>query len=196
MNRHLPKVLLAFAGLLLILALINLDGGEDPHRGSGKESDPRAPAEGGSGSTIEGQDMPANHDQLMQIENLKGMLEKNPADSEHWIMLGNLYYDIGKFAQALGPYEKALLLAPANENVRVDYAVCLFNTGQDGKAIQELDKVVLANPNHQTATYNLGVIHLHAGNKDRARQYWNRTLQINATTDLASKARDALDRLK
>jgi cytochrome c-type biogenesis protein CcmH/NrfG len=132
----------------------------------------------------------------VQIENLKGMLEKNPADTEHWIMLGNLYYDIGKFAQALEPYEKALLLAPANENVRVDYAVCLFNSGQDGRAIQELEKVVLANPNHQTATYNLGVIHLHAGNKDRARQYWNRTLQINATSDLASKARDALDRLK
>ena len=140
--------------------------------------------------------MPPNHDMLMQTKMLEDYLKNNPGDLEHLIMLGNLYFDLGRFDAAVDPYQKALKLKPDNDNVRVDYAVSLFNTGKGDSAVKELEQVIQHNPKHQTAYYNLGVIHLHLKHSDKAKMYWEHVLHIDPDTELAKKAKISLAKIQ
>ncbi len=139
--------------------------------------------------------MPQNHDLLMQAKLLEDRVKQNPDDLEHLILLGNLYFDLGRFDAAIDPYQKALKLKPDNDNVRVDYAVSLFNTGNGETAIRVLDHVIEHNPKHQTAYYNLGVIHMHMNHKDKAKMYWEHVLHIDPNSELAAKAKISLTRI-
>lgn len=136
--------------------------------------------------------MPPNHDLLMQTKMLEDYLKNNPGDLEHLIMLGNLYFDLGRFDDAINPYLKALSIKPDLDDVRVDYAVSLFNTGKGDAAVKELEQVIQHNPKHQTAYYNLGVIHLHLKHSDKAKMYWEHVLHIDPDTELAKKAKISL----
>ncbi|MBX7150973.1 tetratricopeptide repeat protein [bacterium] len=147
-------------------------------------------------SSIDGKTMPANHDQLVQADQLREHLKSNPTDTDHWVQLGNLLFDAGNFADAVEPYRTALQLRPTDNDVRTDYAVCLFNTNRSDEAIAELNTVIKSNPNHSTALYNIGVIHSHSGRNDQARTFWNRAIEAAPNSDIAQKARQALANLK
>ncbi|NUM81504.1 tetratricopeptide repeat protein [bacterium] len=147
-------------------------------------------------SSIEGKTMPDNHDQLVQVQQLMEYLKSNPTDTDHWIQLGNMLFDAGNFAEAIEPYRTALQQRSENNDVRTDYAVCLFNTNRSDEAITELNVVIKNNPDHATALYNLGVIHSHNGRNDQARIFWNRAIQAAPNSDIAPKARQALTNLK
>ncbi len=205
MNKKFNIVFLALGAALLVVAVLNIANLTDEHRHEGDghiHIDPNATMGGGanvsSGSAgpISDKAMPSNHDELMQIQNLKDMLARNPNDLEHLVMLGNMYFDLGKHDLALDPYEKALQLRPDDGNVRVDYAVSLFNTGKNDQATAELQRVIKENPSHQTAYYNLGVIQLHSGQKDKAREYWTKAVAIDGGSALGQKAQQALSNLR
>ncbi len=136
--------------------------------------------------------MPPDHDLLIQVKLLEDHLKENPDDLEHQVMLGNAYFDLGRFEAAIGPYLKALSIRPDYDDVRVDYAVSLFNTGKGETAVRELEHVIRHNPKHQTAYYNLGVIHMNMNHKDKARIYLEHVMHINPETKLAMKAKHVL----
>lgn len=140
--------------------------------------------------------MPPDHDLLMQTKRLEDHIKKNPDDLDHLIMLGNLYFDRGRFDEALGTYQKALTGRPDNDDVRVDYAVCLYNTGKPMRAVEELERVIQNNPRHQTAYYNMGVIFLNMKRDEEARKYLEHVLHINPHTDIAVKAASSLEQIR
>lgn len=201
MQHKLNFVFLGLGVTLLVAAGVAMLDSSDEHRHDHEEHihlDAGTPATGAAtgGSSIMDRPMPADHDHLMQVESLKDMLAKNPNDLEHWVMLGNLYFDMGRFEQALEPYEKALSLNPRDGDVRVDYAVSLFNINRTTEAIRELETVIKEQPTHQTAYYNLGVILLHSNQKDKVRDYWAKAVDINATNEIGRKAQQGLSTLR
>lgn len=150
----------------------------------------------GTAGSIEGKSTPPNHDALMNIQLLKDQLQKNPNDLEHLIQLGNLLYDNGDFKNAIEPYGKALAITPMNNDVRNDYAVCFFNTGNADQAIKELSTILASDSRNITATFNMGVIHSNIGRMEVARNYFQKVIELQPASEFAGKARSMLGSMK
>jgi tetratricopeptide (TPR) repeat protein len=74
------------------------------------------------------------------------------------VALASMYYDAGKFDQAIGYDKRALALDPGNPDVRTDYATALHQTGHDLDALAQLSTVLAKRPSFVQALYNRGVI--------------------------------------
>jgi tetratricopeptide (TPR) repeat protein len=107
-------------------------------------------------------------------------LRVNPNDVDALTQLGSLYYDSGRFREAVDRYGQALQLRPRDVNVRTDRGTSYWNLGQADAAIAEFLKSLEVNPSHAQTLYNLGVVYLN-GKNDRtgARTTWERLLQAH-----------------
>jgi tetratricopeptide (TPR) repeat protein len=110
----------------------------------------------------------------------KSMLTANPKDQNAMMQLGNLYYDNGRFNEAIEWYGKYLEIDPGNVGVRTDRGTCYWSLGQADAAIAEFQKSLQVNPSHPQTLYNLGIVYLHGKNDmGQARQAWEKLLATN-----------------
>ncbi len=111
---------------------------------------------------------------------IKSMLASNPKDLNARIQLGNLYYDSGRFGEAVEAYGQALEIDPRNPDVRTDRGTCYWNMGQPDAALAEFRKSLEVAPTHAQTLYNMGVVYLN-GKKDpvQARAAWEKLLATN-----------------
>jgi len=195
MNDKKLKLLLVIGFVLMLVAVANYVMRKTPEPSSATSSsfDPNAGIS--AGGSVDGKQMPPNHDKLIEAQKLRDHLKDNPTDTEHWTQLGNLLFDSGQFEEATNAYKTSLEQKPGNNDVRTDYAVCLFNTGQTPAAIRELERVVQSDPKHLTALFNLGIMNLHANRTDEAKKYWNRVIATDPTSDMAKKAQESIAKL-
>ncbi|MBL7959581.1 tetratricopeptide repeat protein [bacterium] len=205
MNSKQNLIALALGALFLISAIAYYFYDEsknqkknDPHIHLGQNSDASMPSDAGSAtsSSVTGKTVPPNHDALMNIQLLKDQLLKNPNDLEHLIQLGNLLYDSGDFKNAIEPYGKALAINSSNNDVRNDYAVCFFNSGNAEQAIKELNTILVSDEKNITATFNMGIIHSNIGKMELARSYFLKVIKLQPNSEFAGKAKSMLGSLK
>lgn len=112
--------------------------------------------------------------------NLKASIDSNPKDLDALIQLGNLYYDNGKFKDAIEWYGKALEIDPSNVNVRTDRGSSYWSLKQADAAIAEFQKSLQVNPSHAQTLFNLGIVYLHGKNDmEEARKAWEKLLATN-----------------
>ena len=117
---------------------------------------------------------------LQNEASLKSMISSNPKDLNALIQLGNLYYDNGKFSQAVDYYGKALEIDPGNIGVRTDRGTCYWSLGQADAAIAEFQKSLQINQTHPQTLFNLGIVYLHGKNDaNGARNAWEKLLAAN-----------------
>jgi tetratricopeptide (TPR) repeat protein len=108
---------------------------------------------------------------------LKSILRSNPNNPGTLINLGNLYYDNGRFQEAVEWYGKALEFDPQNINVRTDRGTSYWNLNQPEAAIAEFQKSLSIDPSHPQTLFNLGVVYFHGKNDPlEARSAWERLL--------------------
>jgi cytochrome c-type biogenesis protein CcmH/NrfG len=117
-----------------------------------------------------------------QAQALKNILAKNPTDVQANTQLGNLYYDAGRFADAVGPYQKAFDADPKNIAVSTDLGTALWYAGRADDAIAQLNKSLALNPTQPQALYNLGIVK-RDGKQDPvgAIQAWEKLMATNPT---------------
>jgi cytochrome c-type biogenesis protein CcmH/NrfG len=127
---------------------------------------------------------------------LKSTLNSNPKDLNALIELGNLYYDNGKFGQAVESYGKALDIDPTNVGVRTDRGSCYWSLGQADAAIAEFQKSLQVDPSHPQTLFNLGIVYLH-GKSDvaGARMAWEKLLATNPNYPQRDRLREMLNSL-
>jgi len=124
--------------------------------------------------------------QLQALDTLT-TLQSNPDDPEALLKMANYYFDSAEQARIsgnqsalfqFGPqgaryFQRYLEKSPKDNDARADMATLLFYSGQTDRAIQEVGKVVSADPNHVNGNFNLGVF-LAQGRRDydaAARQF-------------------------
>lgn len=93
----------------------------------------------------------------------------DPKDVASRIQLGNTYYDIGKFAEAIPWYEEALVLQPTNTDVTVDLGVCYHNLGQHEKGISLFEKALTLDPVKKQPLMNRVIVYGNGGLKNKAK---------------------------
>ena len=115
-------------------------------------------------------------------ERLAQKLEKNPNDIPGWTLLGRSYANLGQHEKSVHAFEKALILAPNDVNLRVTYGETLISNS-DGKVTPEAHKIFMAahkiDPQHPGVRYNLALADHQAGNSQKA---------YDALTNLMGKA--------
>ncbi len=111
---------------------------------------------------------------------LRASVQSNPADLNALIELGNLYYDHGRYRDAIEWYGKALDIDPKNADVRTDRGTSYWSLGQADAAIAEFQKALQSDPSHAQTLYNLGVVYLNGkNNASEAKKAWERLLATN-----------------
>ncbi len=101
------------------------------------------------------------------------------------------YFDAFKVAQdsalrqiivgkAIAQYQKVLEKNPNNLNAKTDLGVCYVEgSAEPMKGIMMLREVIAANPNHEMAQLNLGLLSVKSGQLDKAIERFNKVLTIN-----------------
>jgi cytochrome c-type biogenesis protein CcmH/NrfG len=143
----------------------------------GKESGRAAIASNPAPAPVSGAPAP---DFLQSEMTLKSMLAANPKNLTAQIQLGNLYYDSGRFAEAVDAYGRALEIDPNNPDVRTDRGTSYWNMGQADAALAEFRKSLEIAPTHAQTLYNMGVVYLNGKNDPaQARAAWEKLLASN-----------------
>ena len=134
-----------------------------------------------------------NGKKVVDIEQLKALLNSNIKDIESAISLGNVYYDQGDAGLAVLYYRHALDLDPALSGVRTDMGAMYWRNGNISLAEQAFREVIARDPGFGHAYVNLGyLLHQARNNLLEARATWQQLLTINPEHEVAGKARELL----
>ncbi len=116
-------------------------------------------------------------------------MAKKDQDPAARLKLANELHDARKFPEAIEEYKNYLDLNPRDVDARVDMGICYFEMGDLLTARSEMGKGLSINPKHQLANFNLGIVSLQERNIEQARQWFEQTIAIDSTTDIAKRAR-------
>ena len=118
-------------------------------------------------------------DLTRHILEIEQELALKPGQKDRWVELGNLYYDADQPAKSIAAYEKALNLGEKSPDVLTDVGVMYRRMNQPQKALEYFDRAIAADPGHEVARYNKGVVSLHdLGDAAQAMRTWEELLRI------------------
>jgi cytochrome c-type biogenesis protein CcmH/NrfG len=105
------------------------------------------------------------------VAQIQEELDKDPQNVEYRVMLGNIYYDQGKWDQAVTFYEQAVKLKPGDADVLVDLGVCYRNLKRPDEALAQFEKALKVEPGKKQALFNQVVVYgFDKGDKAKARE--------------------------
>jgi len=142
------------------------------------------------GNTVGGGGPPAPV--MQELTAMRARLKANPNDLAALVALAGMYFDAGKFDQAVGYDKRALALDPGNPDVRTDYATALHQTGHDLDALAQLDVVLAKRPAFVQALYNRGVILASIGRRTDAAAAFTRFIAVAPNDPRVPDARSSI----
>ncbi len=133
-----------------------------------------------------------SQDQLNAIEQFKKAVAENPNDTLALLHLANTLYDVENFREAIPYYASYLKVNGTNPDVRVDYAYCLFRSGDNDKAVEEIKKAIKINPKHQTAFFNLAIIYFTMNQMEEGTTWLQKCIDVDSTSRVGQEAKNLL----
>jgi tetratricopeptide (TPR) repeat protein len=124
----------------------------------------------------------------VQLEKLNQDPESIPLNTE----MGNLFFDSGRFDEAIPFYQKALTLDSKNIAIRIDLGVCFFNLRKIDLAILEMNKALEIDPGHSKGLFNMGIIYYNISDFDKVKEYWQRLISLHPNIAETKKAQEIL----
>jgi len=93
--------------------------------------------------------------------------------------LGDIYYDLGLFGEAIEEFKKAINLRPTFVDIITKIGSTYREKGLYNEAIREFMKAKEINPRYMPARINLGITYFTKGFVDLAVTEWKEALEIN-----------------
>lgn len=93
-----------------------------------------------------------------QATALRNIAEKDPANVQSRVQLGNMYFDAERYQDAIQWYEAALELNPNDVGVSTDLGVCFYYTNQPDRAVRQMENSLRLDPRHTKTLLNLGIV--------------------------------------
>ena len=131
-----------------------------------------------------------------KVQALQNVANKDPKNALARAQLGDLYYDAGKYPEAIKWYEQSYTLNPKDVNVSTDLGVSYYYNKETDRAIDQLQKSLVIDPTHAKTLLNLGVVKAF-GKRDLkgATEVWQKLVEVAPLTPEGQQARQALDSL-
>jgi cytochrome c-type biogenesis protein CcmH len=127
-------------------------------------------------------------------ERLKERLDQNPEDGVGWALLARSYVEVGRHADAVPLYERAMKLIPEDPQMLADYADALgMLNGRKlaGRPEQLIQRALKIDPNHIKALMLAGTMAFDRKEFGMAVQYWERA-GANLPAGAGGEVRQAL----
>ena len=107
-----------------------------------------------------------------------------------------MYYDAGRYADAIKWYSESLALNPKDVSVSTDLGVSYYYNNQPDLALKQLDQSLQIDPTHTKTLLNIGVVRAF-GKQDLkgATEVWRRLVEIAPDSQEGRQAKQALDSL-
>jgi tetratricopeptide (TPR) repeat protein len=93
-----------------------------------------------------------------QLAELERLTLEHPENAEYQIQLANLLYDAAQYEKAAAHYQESLKTRPQNPSVETDLATCYHYLGQNDKALDILNRILISNPDFSQAKFNKGIV--------------------------------------
>ena len=162
---------------------------------------PQAPAAAASSSAASssasgGQQQPPPLDET-RAASLRTAAQQNASDAQSRVELGNMYFDAGRFPDAVDWYQQALKIQPKNVNVSTDLGIAYYYQNDADKALAQFDTSLAIDPAHAKTLLNIGIVRAF-GKQDLkgAAEVWQKILVVAPTSEEAKAARQALDGIR
>jgi len=95
-----------------------------------------------------------------ELRRYQDILARNPKDFATAIILGNLLYDAGRYAEAIPYYQQAFALDSKNANLSTDLGTALWYSGRPDEALAQYRKSLTADSKHAQTFFNIGIVRL------------------------------------
>jgi len=131
-----------------------------------------------------------------QATALRSIAEKDPANAQSRVQLGNMYFDAERYPEAIRWYDEAFKLNNRDINVSTDLGVCYYYTDQPDRAIRQLEDSLKIDPAHTKTLLNLGIVKAF-GKQDipGATAAWQEVIRLEPASPEAQAAQRALANL-
>ena len=93
--------------------------------------------------------------------------------------IGDIYYDLGLFGEAVEEYKKAINLRPTFVDIITKIGIAYREKGMYNEAMREFTKSKEINPRYMPARINLGITYYMKGFIDMAVNEWKEALSVN-----------------
>ena len=132
-----------------------------------------------------------------EVQALKNAADRDPNNAGPRTELGNLYFDAGRYDDAITWYQASLKVNPKNPDVSTDLGVSYYNLNQPDRALKQFEFSLSVDPRHTKSMLNMGIVQAF-GKQDLAAAVatWNKLLAMAPDSADAQAARKALDALK
>jgi len=128
---------------------------------------------------------PGDHDQLppmeQLVERLAKRLESEPQNVDGWLMLARSYSALGRPADAMSAYDRALALDPQNVDALLSYAQMLAQSQGNriaGRPAELIAKAAELDPQNPNALWLAGMSSFEMQSFAEAERYWQRLLPM------------------
>jgi tetratricopeptide (TPR) repeat protein len=127
---------------------------------------------------------------------LESVAARDPKNAIARSQLGDLYYDAGKYPEAIKWYQESLSLNPKDVSVSTDLGVSYYYNKEPDRAIEQLQHSLEIDPTHAKTLLNLGVVRAF-GKRDLkgATEAWQKLVQVAPQSPEGQQAKQALDSL-
>jgi len=149
------SMLFLFAGILSGLVAGFILTREHYLKKSAESPRPRTQAQSSAAQPSGMPAQPEQHDQMILQFMEKA---KEPGNYPDKVQLGNIYYDLGNWEQAVFWYEAAIGISDQDPNVLVDLGVCYRSLNQYDRALAMFDRALEIEDNKKEALYNSAIV--------------------------------------
>ena len=130
-----------------------------------------------------------------KLAELKEAVDSNPSDTLAMRNYADFLSASHKMDDAILYYNKILEINPKRSDIYFSLALIYYNKQDFAKCENENNKVLSYDPKNQMALYNLGAIAATQGKKDKAKEFWNKVVSINADSETGKLAKESLGKL-
>ncbi|OFW10246.1 MAG: hypothetical protein A3H96_18335 [Acidobacteria bacterium RIFCSPLOWO2_02_FULL_67_36] len=128
---------------------------------------------------------------------LEAAANRNPADAQTRIQLGNLYFDAARYNEAVQWYEAALKVDPRDVSASTDLGIAYYYMNQPDRALAQFDRSLAIDPKHSKTLLNVGIVRAF-GKEDLAgaAKAWERLIEVAPNSPEAEVARKGLEGMR
>jgi len=128
---------------------------------------------------------------------LRTAADNDPKDAESRVRLGDVYFDGGRFDDAVRWYSAALEINPRHVNASTDLGIAYYYMNQPDRALAQFDRSLAIEPAHSKTLLNIGIVRAF-GKQDLpgAAKAWQRVIEVAPGSDEAARAKQGLDGLR
>jgi tetratricopeptide (TPR) repeat protein len=130
-----------------------------------------------------------------KLAELKEAVDSDPSDTLAMRNYADFLAASHKMNEAIPYYEKILEVNPKRADIYFSLALIYYNKQDFLKCEEANIKVLSFEPKNQMALYNLGAIAATQGKKDKAKEFWNKVISINAQSETGKLAQESLSKL-